>query len=400
MFEAVEKAAADPILGLTEAFRAETNPDKINLGVGVFRDADGNTPILKVVKEAEKLLLASETTKSYLPIDGDPQYCVAVQQLLFGGRSSLLSQGRLATSQTPGGTAALRVCADYLAEHHHRTTVWLSDPTWANHGSIFQAAGVQVRKYAYYSPQARALNLEGMLTDLGQVAPGDTVLLHAVCHNPTGVDPTADDWKQIGEVLEKRGALPLMDFAYQGFAAGVDEDAHSVRLMADMHAEVLVCSSFSKNFGLYRERTGALTVVAKNSTHAEAVHSNIKISIRRHYSNPPSHGAAVVRTVVQDAKLNQAWRAEVAAMRDRINSVRRDFSAALQQRNVQLSPTGNDFMIAQKGMFSFTGLTAEQIGRLRAEYAVYMVGSGRINVAGITPGNLHRLADAIAAVVK
>lgn len=398
MFSHIQPAPPDPILGLTEAFLADPRPHKINLGVGVYKDEAGATPILASVKAAEERLLREERSKSYLPIDGSPDYGRLVQELVLGAAHAAVQEQRVATSHTPGGTGALRVVGDFVRAHSPTSTVWLSAPTWANHPAIFEAAGLPTRTYRYFHTGESRLDEEGMLADLQQVKPQDLVLLHGCCHNPTGVDPTSEQWRRVGALLAQRGAVPLLDFAYQGFATGVDEDRVGLLAILEQCPEAFVCSSFSKNFGLYRERVGALTIVARSAPAAAAVQSNIKVCIRRNYSNPAAHGGEVVRVVLTEPTLREQWQQELRAMRERIANMRQALRAGLDRRGVQLNPRGNQFIIEQKGMFSFSGLTRQQVERLREEHAVYVVGSGRINVAGITPGNLDALCSAIAAV--
>jgi aspartate/tyrosine/aromatic aminotransferase len=404
MFQSVQPAPPDAILGLTEAFKADPKPDKINLAVGVYKDEQGNTPTLAAVTAAEKWLLDNEPTKSYLGIDGSPGYGKATRRLLFGDDSDLVDHGRAVTFQCPGGTGALRVAGDYLANNHAGTTLWLSDPTWANHHAIFNAAGLPTKTYAYLDSKTNTLDFEAMTRAFLEVKPGDVVLLHGCCHNPTGVDPSLDQWRQIAQRLKDIGALPLIDFAYQGFAVDVADDAAGLREVLAICDEVLICSSYSKNFGLYRERVGALTVVAGDDTQASAVQSQVKTAIRRNYSNPPAHGALVVERILSDADLTEQWLTELAQMRSRINGMRTSLRQALDDRGVILGDLnapdgGNAFIEQQNGMFTMSGLTKEQVATLKAEHAIYIVGSGRINVAGITPSNLDKLCDAIAAVV-
>lgn len=398
MFQSVQPAPPDAILGLTEAFKADVNPDKINLAVGVYKDEQGNTPTLAAVTAAEKWLLDNEPTKSYLGIDGSPGYGKATRELLFGKDSEIVTNGRAVTFQCPGGTGALRVAGDYLANNHAGTTLWLSNPTWANHHAIFNAAGLPTQTYAYLDSEANALDFDAMIHAFLEVKPGDVVLLHGCCHNPTGVDPIVEQWRQIAQRLKDIGALPLIDFAYQGFATDVDADAAGLREVLTICDEVLVCSSYSKNFGLYRERVGALTVVAADESQASAVQSQVKSAIRRNYSNPPAHGALVVERILSDEALTQQWLDELAQMRSRVNGMRSDLRMALDSRGVQLNAAGNGFIQQQNGMFTMSGLTKDQVAKLKAEHAIYIVGSGRINVAGITPANIDRLCDAIAAV--
>lgn len=398
MFSTIQPAPPDPILGLTEAFRADPNPAKINLAVGVFKDAHGQTPVLASVKAAEQQLVDSQTTKSYMPIDGSPTYGKLVQTMLFGESHDIVSAARSRTADTPGGTGALRVAADYLKQNHPDATVWLSNPTWANHHGIFNAAGLPTQTYAYLDPQTNALDFDGVLAAMKNIPAGDVVLLHGCCHNPTGVDPTLEQWRAIASAVAERGVLPIVDFAYQGFGVGLEEDAAGLRAVTAACDELLVCSSFSKNFGLYRERVGALTLVAKDSATADTVVSQVKAVIRRNYSNPPAHGAEVVSIILSDDTLRTQWEAELAAMRNRINQMRTAFKDGLDKRGVKLTPQGNDFITQQNGMFTMSGLSKDHVAALREKHGIYIVGSGRINVAGMTPDNLPVLCDAIADV--
>lgn len=400
MFDAVQAAPPDAILGLTEAFKADPNPEKISLGVGVYKDESGQTPVLEAVKQAEQRILTDEATKSYKPIAGDPAYRRATRALLFGEGHPLVESGRANTADTPGGTGALRVAGDYLKSAHPDATLWVSDPTWANHGAVFAAAGVPTKAYPYYDAASFGLNFAGMIEALSAVPAGDVVLLHGCCHNPTGVDLSADQWKQVAALLAERGVLPMIDIAYQGLAEDLDTDAAGPRLAAEVCDELLICSSYSKNFSLYNERVGALTVVTRSAETTAAVFSRIEQTIRRNYSNPPAHGATIVQTILNDAGLATIWRAELAKMRDRINHMRTLFAGTLDANGVSLSASGNDFITAQRGMFSFSGLSKDHVARLKADYSIYIVGSGRINVAGITPSNCDRLCEAIAAVTK
>ena len=396
MFETVKTAPADPILGLTEAFNQDPNPDKINLSVGVYKDGSGKTPVLATVKEAERRLLEGETTKSYLPMPGDPTYGALVQKLMFGDGHAIVAEGRGATAHCPGGTGALRVAGDYLHKLHPGSTIWLSDPTWANHPTVFKAAGMEVKSYAYRDPATNGLDFNAMLESLGQIPAGDVALLHGCCHNPTGIDPTVEQWSQIGELLRSRGVLPLVDFAYQGLADGIEVDAAGLRALVEHVDQLLISSSFSKNFGLYRERTGALTIIGTTAEQAKTVMSQLKLVIRANYSNPPAHGGGIVMTVLEDPELRAKWELEVAEIRERINGMRHLFVDTLKAKGVT-----RDFsaIIQQRGMFSFSGLTKEQVEELREKHAIYIVGSGRINVAGMTEANMGRLCDAIVSVL-
>lgn len=396
MFESVKTAPPDPILGLSEAFARDPRPHKINLSVGVFKTADGKTPVLDVVKDAEQRLLAEETSKGYKPIEGDPEFGKLVRGLLFGDASPLVGGGRAVTAHTPGGTGALRVAADYLHSQHAGASVWMSDPTWVNHPKVFEAAGLTVRTYPYFDAAGNRVDFDAMLGALGAAPAGDVILLHGGCHNPTGADLSREQWQRVAKVLAERKLLPLVDFAYQGFGTGLDEDAEGVRLLAAELPELFVCSSFSKNFGLYNERTGALTALAGTSEVASAVLSQLKSCIRSNYSNPPAHGGAIVRAVLADPALRKRWVVELAAMRDRINGMRREFVRLLADKGAKRD---FGFIAEQRGMFSFSGLTKAQVERLRDDFAIYAVGSGRINVAGMTPANIGPLTDAIVAVL-
>jgi len=396
MFEDVPTAPSDPILGLTEEFVRDPREHKINLSVGVYKDSSGATPILSTVKEAERKLLETETSKGYKPITGDPTYGRLVRELLFGADSELVDGGRAATAHAPGGTGALRVVGDYLKQNHAGVTLWLSEPTWANHPQIFQKAGLPIKTYPYFDKQSNGLSFEPLLDQLRKLGPSDVVLLHACCHNPTGVDPNPQQWEQIASVLAERGVVPIVDFAYQGFGRGLDEDAAGVRLLAKRLPEMFICSSFSKNFGLYNERTGALTVVGKSSAHTAAVFSQLKICIRTNYSNPPAHGGSIVSTILGNPELRARWVEELAGMRNRILQMRQRF---VEELKVKAPSAEFGFIADQLGMFSFSGLNREQVERLRTEHAIYIVGSGRINVAGMTADNMVSLTSAIANVL-
>ncbi|WP_411991397.1 aromatic amino acid transaminase [Agarivorans sp. DSG3-1] len=396
MFERVTAAPADPILGLTEAFKADPRPNKINLGVGIYKNEAGQTPVLATVKIAEKQLLENEATKSYLSIEGNPAYGTEVQKLLFGENSEIVTSQRGFTAQSPGGTGALHNAAEFAYNHLGVRTVWVSNPTWANHGNIFKALGLEVKAYDYYNADTKDLDFDAMLSSLEQVAEGDLVLFHGCCHNPTGIDPTTEQWQQLASLAASKKMLPLFDFAYQGFAKGVEEDAAGLRIFAKEIKELLVASSFSKNFGLYNERVGAFTLVASDKEQGAVAFSQVKAGIRANYSNPPSHGAAVVTTILQNPELKAQWNAEVADMRERIKEMRDLFVATLAAKGA----TGDySFIQRQNGMFSFSGLSKEQVQTLKEEHGVYIVGSGRISVAGMTKNNMEALCAAIAAVV-
>ena len=396
MFKTLEMAPPDPILGLTAAFKEDTNPNKINLGAGVYKDAQGNTPIFASVKKAEERILASQTSKSYLPIDGPPEYAGAVQELLFGSDHPILTDSRAATVQTPGGTGGLRVAGDFIHQRFPESKIWLSEPTWANHPKIFAAAGLQVKSYPYFEVATNTLLFEQMLTAIEQIPAGDVILLHGCCHNPTGVDLTPEQWRQIADVVLRRGLLPLIDFAYQGLGDGLREDAAGLLAFSQPGVELLVAGSFSKNFGLYQERIGALTAVAADADAAARALSHLKVAIRTNYSNPPAHGSAIVTEVLSDPALYSQWEEEVAGMRSRINGMRRLFVDSLKAKGVDRDFS---FIVRQRGMFSFSGLTPEQVETLRQQHSIYIVNSGRINVAGMTEANMDTLCAAIASVL-
>lgn len=394
MFETVTAAPPDSILGITEAFNRDTNPQKINLSVGVYQDASGKTPVLKCVKEAESRLLKNEATKTYLGIDGLPDYRQHVRQLVFG---DAFPAERIAIAQTPGGTGGVRVACDFMADQFRMSRMWYSNPTWANHPSIFDAAGIESHTYPYLNASKTGLDFEAMMEGL-RAGPrsGDCVLLHACCHNPTGVDPAAEQWKEIAILLAEKNLIPMLDFAYQGFGQGLEADAVGLHTVLEHCDEALVASSFSKNFGLYSERVGAVALVAKDAQQASNGLSQLKRIIRTNYSNPPRHGGAIVATVLGDSELTRLWHDELAQMRDRIAEMRSAFVAKMKEH----APEHDfSFLLKQNGMFSFSGLSAMQVDRLKSEFSIYIVGSGRINVAGITPSNLDRLCSSIASVL-
>ncbi len=395
-FDNIVAAPADPILGLTEEFKNDTRADKINLGVGIYKTNEGVTPILKCVKQAEKIIFDTETTKSYLPIVGSPEYGRLVRELVLGKDSEIIAADRARSVQAPGGTGALRIGADFLVQQNVTKKVWISDPTWANHFQVFGKAGLETAKYKYYNPETHGLDFEGMKASLKQAKAGDAVVLHACCHNPTGIDPTAAQWEELAKLFAELKLIPFFDFAYQGFGNGIEEDAFGVRTFLKYNSEVLIANSFSKNFGLYNERIGALTIVSADKETADRVFSQMKIAVRANFSNPPAHGAAIVTTVLSNPELRALWVEEVKEMRDRIKEMRELFVKKLSALGVK-----NDFSFIneQYGMFSFSGLSKEQVARLKEEFGIYIVGSGRISVAGITTANIDALCAAIAKVL-
>lgn len=389
-------APPDPILGLAEQFRSDPRPNKVNLSAGVFVDETGKTPMLATVIEAERRLAEAAATKLYRPIDGEPAYRELVRALVLGPDHEAVISGRALATQTPGGTGGLRVAADLLRQTGASETMWMSEPTWPNHPQMFQTAGFKIRTYPYTDATGRRIDEEAMLAALGQASPGDVVLLHGACHNPTGVDPSPELWRRIGDLIEDRRLLPLVDLAYQGFGDGLREDAAGLLELVRPGAELLVSTSFSKTFSLYAERVGAMLVIARSAADANAAQSHVKAAIRVNYSNPPAHGADIVRTILSDPDLRARWEVELAAMRSRIKDNRRAVVAALETRRVPGDWSG---IATQRGMFALLGLSTHQVARLKDEHGVYVVGKGRINVAGFTSSNLDPFADALAAVV-
>ncbi|MCF1427639.1 MAG: aspartate/tyrosine/aromatic aminotransferase [Shewanella sp.] len=396
IFSQITMAPADPILGLTEAFKADPRNDKVNLGVGIYKNEASDTPVLCSVKQAEARLLENEKTKNYLGIDGVQAYNQAVLELLFGKGSDLITSHRAQAAQAPGGTGALRIASEFVMSNTPSRTIWISNPTWANHRNVFETAGLKIKEYTYYRAEDHGMDFDAMMADLATAERGDLVLLHGCCHNPTGIDPTAGQWQKIGELCRDNGLVPLFDFAYQGFGAGIEEDAQGLRMVAAMVPEMLIASSFSKNFGLYNERTGAMTVVAANSDTKDKAFSQIKRTIRANYSNPPAHGALIVSTILGDSNLRKEWETELTEMRERIAQMRTLFVESLANAGVTQDFS---FISRQKGMFSFSGLNKDQVSRLKDEFGVYIVGSGRISVAGMTKTNMPVICKAIAAVL-
>ena len=396
IFSQVVLAPADPILGLTDTFKADPRQDKVNLGVGIYKDEAGQTPVLQSVKKAEALLLEQEKTKNYLGIEGVQTYNRVVQELLFGEGSDLVTSGRAATAQAPGGTGALRIAAEFLLRNTPSRTVWVSNPTWANHQNIFETAGLTVKEYGYYNASAHDIDFDGMMTDLANAQAGDVILLHGCCHNPTGIDLTLTQWELVANLCADKQLVPLFDFAYQGFGAGIEEDAAGLRLVASKVPELLVANSFSKNFGLYNERIGAVTVVAQNADEVVRAFSQVKRTIRANYSNPPAHGALIVSTILSDASLKALWVQELTEMRERIAEMRTLFVQSLKDEGVTQDFS---FISRQNGMFSFSGLNKAQVARLKDEFGIYIVGSGRISVAGMTKTNMPVICKAIAQIL-
>lgn len=397
MWKEIEAAPADAILGLTEAFKNDANPAKVNLGVGVYKDDQGGTPILKCIKTAEKKLVETESSKGYLPISGSPAYAANVQKLLFGADSEVIASGRASTIHSPGGTGGLRVGADLLKKFKPEATLWVSTPTWANHKGIFSAAGFGIKDYPYYSAETKGVDFDRLLPALENIPSTDIVLLHVCCHNPTGVDLSLAQWDAVIAVAVAKGWTPFLDFAYQGFGDGIEQDRAVVEKFAAAGIDFLVASSFSKNFGLYNERTGALTVVSPTAAEAAVAMSHIKTTVRVNYSNPPAHGGLSASAVLDDAELYDQWVGEVAEMRERIKAMRVALVDGLTTRGVDQDFS---FIKEQRGMFSFSGLSDVAVAWLRDNKSIYIVKGGRINLAGLTSGNIDYVCDAIAEALN
>ena len=396
MFNSLVAMPADPILGLLTQYREDAHPQKVDLGVGVYKDPAGNTPILNCVKKAEKFRLDTETTKVYIGPTGSPQFNTLITELAFGSDHSAIIANRIRTVSTPGGTGALRVAGDFIKRCNPNAVLWVSDPTWANHTGLFEAAGITVKTYPYYDYDTKSLKFDEMLSSLAQVGPNDVVLFHACCHNPSGMDLTTEQWDKVVALTKEQGFTPLIDMAYQGFGDGVDIDAYGVRKMAAAVDNMILCSSCSKNFGLYRERIGSCSVVAKDANTANIAQSVLLYVVRCLYSMPPAHGAAIVETILGSAELKQEWLDELKVMRDRINGNRAILVEKLKANGVERD---FGFIARQKGMFSFLGVNPEQVARLQKEFSIYMVGSSRISIAGISEDNVDYLAKSIAKVL-
>jgi aspartate aminotransferase len=396
MFEHLSAIPPDPILGLIAAYADDPRPEKIDLGVGVYRDEHGNTPMLDCVVAAEKILLATQTSKSYLGPPGVAGFNTAISEVIFGTHSDALSQGRIRTVQTPGGTGALRVAADLIHAAMPDSEIWASDPTWANHHALFPAADVRMNSYPYFDTHSSSLSFDAMVEALQQRGAGDVVLFHACCHNPSGVSPDPDQWQALADLAGERGFTPMVDIAYMGFERGIEQDCLSVRLFAEQCPELIVASSCSKNFAMYRERVGAISILARDAEKAKAVESVIHNITRPNYSMPPAHGPAVVDIILKSDELKQQWVEELAGMRNRINDLRTTLSGKIAASNIQRDFS---FLADQSGMFSFLGISAQQVQRLRDEYAIYIINSSRINVASFNPGNMDYFIDALASVL-
>ncbi|MCW5595039.1 MAG: aspartate/tyrosine/aromatic aminotransferase [Rhodocyclaceae bacterium] len=397
IFAAVEMAPRDPILGLNEAFNADARGNKVNLGVGVYCDDNGKIPLLVAVRAAEKTRLEAMPARGYQPIEGPASYNQAVQNLLFGNESPLLKDGRVVTIEALGGTGALKVGADYLRRLLPEAAVYISDPSWENHRALFESAGFRVENYPYYDAATRGVSFAGMQSCLQALPAGSIVVLHACCHNPTGADLSEAQWKEVVGTVRARGLVAFIDMAYQGFADGIEPDALALKLFADSGLQFFVSSSFSKSFSLYGERVGALSIVTASKEESVRVLSQVKRIVRTNYSNPPTHGGAVVAAVLASPELRKTWEDELAGMRDRIRAMRTGLVEKLKARGVSQDFS---FVAQQRGMFSYTGLTSDQVERLKTEFGIYAVSTGRICLAALNTKNLDYVADAIAAVIK
>ena len=396
LFTAIEMAPRDPILGITEAYNADKNPGKVNLGVGVYYDDNGKVPLLECVRKAEAQLMEKPTPRTYLPIDGLPAYDKAVQELVFGADSAVVQEKRAITVQALGGTGALKLGADFLKRFSPDAQIYISDPSWENHRALFESAGFAVKNYAYYDPVTRGVNFAGMLKALNEMPSGSIVVLHACCHNPTGADLNDEQWEEVIKVVTDRGLVPFLDMAYQGFGDGIDEDGKVVRRFADTGGPLFVSNSFSKSFSLYGERVGALSIVAVSTEEAARVLSQLKRVIRTNYSNPPVHGGQVVASVLSMPDLRKLWEEELAGMRVRIREMRQALVSKLKEK----APGQDfDFVVKQRGMFSYSGLSKEQVERLRDEFSIYAVDTGRICVAALNSRNIDVVTEAIAKIL-
>jgi aromatic-amino-acid transaminase len=396
LLASVPMAPRDPILGVTELYVADQNPRKVNLGVGVYYDDRGKVPLLECVRRAESQRVQSQAPKSYLPIDGLQAYDQAVQALVFGADAPLLKDRRVVTVQALGGTGGLKIGADLLRLLAPQAQVWISDPSWENHRALFEAAGFKVQAYPYYDPATRGLKFEAMLATLQTLPAGAVVVLHSCCHNPTGVDLSQDQWQKVLTVVQARALVPFLDLAYQGFADGIDADAYAPRLFAQAMSPILLSSSFSKSLSLYGERVGAFTLGAGSADEAARALSQVKHLVRTNYSNPPTHGGDIVARVLTTPELRAMWEKEVGAMRERIKAMRQALAEGVQKRS------GKDFsfVLRQRGLFSYTGLTKAQVERLRSEYSIYAIDTGRVCVAALNSANIDYVAEAIAAVIR
>ncbi|MFT7177891.1 MAG: aspartate aminotransferase [Oceanospirillaceae bacterium] len=397
MFESLRAVPADPILNLSVLYRQDTSPNKVDLGVGVYKDETGHTAIMKAVSRAEERLLTEEDTKTYVGMAGSKRFCDLLAQMTLGADHNVLADNRVAVAQTPGGSGALRVLGEFINVAKPGATIWVGNPTWANHIPVMTSAGLTVKQYPYYNPETRGVDFDAMMAALeADTHAGDVVLLHGCCHNPSGADLNLEQWQAMADLIKAKGLLPYVDIAYQGLGEGIDEDAAGLRLMANTVPEMVIASSCSKNFGLYRERTGTAIIIAGTAEQANLAQSQMNSVIRSNYSMPPSHGAMVVETILSDPKLKQMWRDELKTMRKRIKDLRSQLVDAIKAEGVEQDFS---FIERQNGMFSFLGVNAKQVDKLVNEHSVYLVGSSRINLAGLNQHNIAYVAKSIAAVL-
>ena len=396
MFDQLQPVPTDPILGLMAEFKADTNPKKVDLSVGVYKDEIGDTPVLQAVKKAEAFRLENEQSKAYLGLAGNLDFNEKITNLLFG-EHQIIESGRVKTAQTPGGTGSLRVAAEFIKRANPNATIWVTNPTWANHFSIFSAAGLETKEFPYFDFETMGLKFEETVEALQQVPAGDVVLFHACCHNPSGMDLNLEQWQTVADIAKRQGFTFLIDSAYQGFGAGLEQDAAGIRLLADSVEQMIVCSSCSKNFGLYRERTGAISIIGKDATKTEIAFSNALSVIRAIYSMPPAHGADIVSTILSSTELTALWHQELNEKRTRINGLRSFIAEKFAEKGV---PGNFDFIAKQNGMFSFLGIDKTAIDTLKKDYSIYIVGSSRVNVAGVNEANVDYLAESLAKVLK
>ena len=397
MFEIIKPAKPDPILGLTEKFNLDNRSNKINLSVGIYQDSQGQTPTIDSVRKAEEILLQNESDKSYKPIIGDEEFGLLVKDLVLGKNITKQRENTAKSIHTPGGTGALRVVMDYFSKFHQNSVFWISKPSWPNHKQIINSTNLNFNEYAYFNSEDNQLNFNSMINDLSNVKSGDVVLLHGCCHNPTGIDLNQSQWETISDLLLSKKAIPLIDFAYQGFGDGLNEDSEGLRKIVQKNPESIICSSFSKNFGLYSERVGSLTILSSDNLVLENVVSQMKVCIRSNYSNPPSHGGDIVKLILSNPTMRKEWEKELSQIRNRMKKMRNDLVLKLHKLD---SKKDFSFIKSQRGMFSISGLDKEQVNELREKYAIYIVDSGRINIAGINSNNIDRLSESIVSVIS
>ena len=397
MFEIIKPAKPDPILGLTEKFNLDNRSNKINLSVGIYQDSQGQTPTFDSVRKAEEILLQNESDKSYKPIIGDEEFGLLIKDLVLGKNITKQRENTAKSIHTPGGTGALRVVMDYFSKFHQNSVFWISKPSWPNHKQIINSTNLNFNEYAYFNSEDNQLNFNSMINDLSNVKSGDVVLLHGCCHNPTGIDLNQSQWETISDLLLSKKAIPLIDFAYQGFGDGLNEDSEGLRKIVQKNPESIICSSFSKNFGLYSERVGSLTILSSDNLVLENVVSQMKVCIRSNYSNPPSHGGDIVKLILSNPTMRKEWEKELSQIRNRMKKMRNDLVLKLHKLD---SKKDFSFIKSQRGMFSISGLDKEQVNELREKYAIYIVDSGRINIAGINSNNIDRLSESIVSVIS